>query len=278
MICRKKYIVITLMLAYELLLFGQMPVTVPLDHNPTLRNKKQAMLNSDSLFGRTKSDTQTDTVSLPFVDDFSYYWQSSQPDINLWMDSYVYINNHYPVEPRSNGVATFDALDADGNVYRNSGSSFPADTLTSRPIDLDGQSNVYLSFFYQPQGLGDSPEEGDVLMLQFKSMSSEEEDEEKWRSVWSVPGTTLHPFKQVLIPVEEEEYLFKGFQFRFINYVSLEQDAFNPGLKGNADHWHIDNVRLDANRSETDTAFYDIAIVAPLQSLIQGYKSIPWKQ
>jgi hypothetical protein len=245
--------------------FGQTPVVAPLDHNPVLRNRKPVML---------KQATQPDTVSLPFIDDFSYYSRSSQPDRKLWMDRHVFINNDYPVQPRSNGAATFDALDADGNVYKNTASTFPADTLTSCPIDLgvSGLNNVYLSFFYQPQGHGDNPEPGDSLIVQFKSPVTEQ-----WSTVWDIPGTVTHPFKQVLLPVEGE-YLHKGFQFRFVNLVSLEQDQYNPGRKGNADHWHVDYVRLDGSRSEIDTAMLDVAMIAPMKSLIKGYRSIPWNQ
>jgi len=263
-----KYLVFSFLLVYSALLFGQTPMLVPLDQNPALRNREPKML---------KSSTQIDTISLPpegFFDDFSYYSRSSRPDQTLWMDNYVYINNHYPIEPLSIGVATFDALDANGNVYKNTSTSFPADTLTSRPIDLgvEGMRNVYLSFFYQPQGYGDSPEPDDSLIVQFKSPVTE-----KWRTVWNIPGTTMHPFKQVLLPVDGE-YLHKGFQFRFINYVSLEQNSFNTGRKGNADHWHIDYVYLNDNRSETDTAMLDVAMIVPMKTLITGYQSIPWNQ
>jgi len=273
MIMIKRFFVLAFLLIDGVLLFSQTPMVVPLDHNPALRNRAPSMLNHSD-FSKVKNSTQADTVSLPFFDDFSYYWQSTKPDRKLWMDDYVYINNSYPIQPRSNGVATFDALDANGNVYQNTASTFAADTLTSCPIDLgvSGLNNVYLSFFYQPQGYGDSPEPGDSLILQFKSPVTK-----KWRTVWNTPGTALHPFKQVLYRVEGE-YMRKGFQFRFVNLVSPEQNKDNPGKKGNSDHWHLDYIRLDKNRSENDTAYFDVAVNAPMQSLIAGYQSIPWNQ
>ena len=271
MIMKKRYFFLVFLMVHSVLLFAQTPMLVPLDHNPALPVRK------------LKNSVQADTFLLsrdrPFIDDFSYYWNASfcsRPDKRLWTDDYVYINNHYPINPPSNGVATFDALDADGNVYKNANSSspFPADTLTSVPIafHVNALNNVYLSFFYQPQGHGDNPEPGDSLILQFKSPVTE-----IWRTVWGTPGTKLHPFKQVLRSVDNE-YLNNGFQFRFVNYVSYEQSSFNPGRKGNADHWHIDYVRLGSNRSETDTAIYDVAINAPMKTLIKGYQSIPWDQ
>ena len=247
-------------------LSGQQPELVPLDCNPVLYN---------SGVGRfaLKSTGSVDTVSLPFIDDFSYYDKSPYPDPALWTDRYVFINNNYPVRPRSNGVATFDALSPDGYIYTNSSPRFPADTLTSAPVDLgeSGIANVYLSFFYQPQGFGDAPESGDSLILQFKSR------EREWRSVWNTPGTSIAPFKQVMMPVPQK-YLYKGFQFRFVNMVSLDSDNFNPGKKMNADHWHIDYVRLDKDRNENDTAMVDVAVIEPIKSLIIGYTSIPWSQ
>jgi len=291
MIGLKKYFFLVFLLAYNILVFSQSPVVVPLDHNPVLRSNKPTIL---------KSNTQADAVSLPFFDDFFYYWRSSQPDQNLWVDRYVYINNSYPVLPPSNGVATFDALDADGNVYRGSSSTFPADTLTSRPILLSQSDNdVYLSFFYQPQGHGDRPDPGDSLILQFKSYNNEwrtvwkadnrivgnannrkntifEWINNEWFAVWETESAESPPFKEVFLCVEGE-YLHEGFQFRFVNYVSLEQDRFNLGRRSNADHWHVDYVRLDRDRHEND-AMYDVAIIAPMKTLIRGYQSIPWNQ
>ncbi len=261
----KKYLIGVFILINAASLFGQQPVVVPLDRNLVLQDWQQPLL---------KRAMQSDTVNLPFIDDFSYYAKSPYPDQSLWTDRYVFINNDFPVQPRSNGVATFDALDANGQIYKNQPSRFYADTLTSRPINLgeSGISGVYLSFFYQPQGMGDNPEEGDSLILQFKS------ETQNWHKVWDTPGTTIHPFKQVMIALQDEEYLHKGFQFRFINMVSLEQDEFNPGKKSNADQWHIDYVRLDKNRNENDTAMYDVAVIAPLKSMIKGYQAIPWNQ
>ena len=273
MIIAKKYFTLALLLGYSTFLFSQTPIVVPLDYNPALRDRKPVALNSESL-NKLKNGIDTDTVILPFFDDFSYYSRSSQPDQRLWMDQNVFINNSYPILPRSNGVATFDALDANGEIYQNTTSTFSADTLSSRPIDLGVHhlKNVYLSFFYQPGGYGDSPDPGDSLILQFKSPVTE-----KWRTVWHIPGTSVHPFKQVLLPIEGE-YLYKGFQFRFMNLVSLDQDKHNLGRRGNADHWHIDYVYLGENRSVTDTAYYDVAVIAPMKTLIKGYQSIPWKQ
>ncbi|MDR0815747.1 MAG: T9SS type A sorting domain-containing protein [Bacteroidales bacterium] len=258
----KKLCLPGILIGYLMPLMGQAPVVLPLDHRPVTEQKRIS----------TKSVSQPDTIDLPFIDDFYYYDKSSFPDPALWTDRYVYINNHFPDQPRSNGVATFDALDADGQVYQDRGDSFNADTLTSCPINLQPwMTGVYLSFYYQPQGFGDAPEENDQLILQFKATN------QTWRNVWTVAGTKSHPFKSVLVPLEEND-LYEGFQFRFVNTVSFGSDNFNEGKKGNVDLWHVDYVRLDKDRHENDTAVVDVAMIAPLRSLIKGYTSIPWNQ
>jgi len=291
MIIAKKYSILVFLLACPVFLFAQTPTVISLDHNPVLRDRMPTKL---------KNEIIPDTLSLPFFDDFSYYTRSTQPDSRLWMDQYVFINNSYPIHPRSNGVATFDALDVAGCVYQNTAAVFAADTLTSRPIDLGNDANnVFLSFFYQPGGYGDNPDPSDSLILQFKKQG------EEWQTVWSVrldvlkdfdliertenrkkilkipedTGNTgnIIQFMQVLLPVEDK-YLYRGFQFRFVNFVSLDQDIFNLGRRSNADHWHIDYVHLDKDRSETDTAYYDVAVITPMKTLIKGYQSIPWNQ
>ncbi|MDR1864242.1 MAG: T9SS type A sorting domain-containing protein [Bacteroidales bacterium] len=258
----KKYCLLgVLAWGYAALLQGQLPATVMLDHNPVLRDR-HAPITGKSV---------QDTLPLPFIDDFCYYYRSPFPDADLWTDRHVFINNNFPIQPRSNGVATFDALDANGQIYPNDG-SFYADTLTSCPVALENSmTGVYLSFFYQPQGYGDAPEKGDSLILQFKSSS------EEWRNVWQMEGAPLHPFRQAMVPLKQE-YLYKGFRFRFVNRVSFGNDKFNEGKKSNVDLWHIDYVRLDGNRHAQDTAIVDVSMIAPVRSLIKDYRSIPWNQ
>lgn len=108
-------------------------------------------------------------VDIPFVDDFSY--SGVYPDSTKWIDKDVYINAHYPIFPVDYGVATFDVLDATGNLYPGA-NPFPfiADFLTSYPIklgDYEPADSVYLSFYYQPQGRGDIPFVYDSLVLEF---------------------------------------------------------------------------------------------------------------
>ena len=54
---------------------------------------------------------------------------SVYPDQTFWSDAYAFINNNYCIEPVTNGVATLDALDADGSIY-------PQQSLLLRPLWL----------------------------------------------------------------------------------------------------------------------------------------------
>ena len=221
-----------------------------------------------------KSVAPADTVDLPFFDDFipGNIW----PSASRWTDNYVYINNTYPFNQVSQGVATFDAINNMGILYEEAGSFvFEADRLTSVPIDLDvaPTENVYLSFFYQPQGIADPPELQDSLVLQFYSVIDNE-----WQHIWKAEGTNLHNFKPVIIKIDSPDYLYRGFRFRFVNYASLSSTLSDPAMAGNADHWNIDYVLIDKNRSPSDTIPVDVAFTEPIRSVLNTYESMPWEQ
>lgn len=221
-----------------------------------------------------KSKGLNDTLELPFFDDFSF--SNIYPHDSLWADDYVYINNTYAFEQLSMGVATFDALDNRGLLYDNASTLlFEADHLTSRPLNLEGSAadNFYLSFFYQPQGLIDAPSRDDSLTLQFWSVS-----DETWYSVWKAEGTEVHPFKPVIIHVDDDRFTSKGFRFRFINYATLAESQSDIAMSGNADFWHIDYVYLNRNRNQADTILHDVAFTSPLRSVLNNYEAIPWNQ
>ncbi|HOS17078.1 MAG TPA: T9SS type A sorting domain-containing protein [Bacteroidales bacterium] len=126
-----------------------------------------------------------EAINLPFIDDFSNY--TVYPDTILWIDKQAFVNYSFAVNPPSVGVATLDAVDKQGEIYAHAQKeSFPADSLTSRPIRLDSifypfakalsaADSIYFSFYYQPGGgigkpwakLGDAPESSDSLVLEF---------------------------------------------------------------------------------------------------------------
>ena len=98
-------------------------------------------------------DIVGDTLSLPFMDDFSY--DGPFPDKENWLDRNVFVNNDMALNPVSVGIATFDGLNS-GGAPRGGGFG-ESDVLTSAYLDLSTGSDIFLSFYIQPQGLGDSP-------------------------------------------------------------------------------------------------------------------------
>ena len=189
-----------------------------------------------------------------------------------WQDHKVYLNDHLALNAPTYGVATFDGVDSTGMPYDWSSQTKHgvADYLTSKAIDLGTNisptdSSVYFSFFYQPEGIGNKPQEEDSLILEFKSP-----DRTYWQYAWSSAGKAMLPdssFQQVIIPVTGI-FLKKGFQFRFKNYATLS---------GNLDHWHIDYIVLDRNRNAADTSYNDRGVQKMDKTFLNGYYVMPYK-
>jgi hypothetical protein len=131
------------------------------------------------------------------------------------------------------------------------------------------------------------PVAGDSLVLELGYIH-EKDTAVSWHHVWSTPGFNVNTwkpqnapyqyFKQVMIPITNEDYLCDHFQFRFRNYASLEPQQGMEGWEGNVDQWHIDYIRLNVNRNINDVFTNDLAFVSPTTSLLQNYQAMPWKQ
>jgi Secretion system C-terminal sorting domain len=145
-----------------------------LSENPVI--KKHIADSPSSLLKSSKMGAWV-PITLPFFDDFKT--GGPYPSESRWIDSEAFVNNEVGKFSTNLGVATMDAIDAEGFIYSNA-NIFPflADRLTSRPIRLDSvfqpvpaaisrKDSVYFSFYYQPQGYGDKPQEEDSLILQF---------------------------------------------------------------------------------------------------------------
>jgi len=210
-----------------------------------------------------------------FVNDSFTLFHCFPTDTFLWTDHDVYVNNDYPIQPPTIGVATFDGADSSGVPYDWSlaPNYFPhgkADYLTSFPIKLGGYEladSVYFSFFYQAQGRGaNAPQDIDSLVLQFLLPSG------NWTNVWYSEGYSLQSmsenegFNFVSIRVDSI-YLYNGFRFRFLNWATLT---------GAVDLWHIDMIRLDKNRKANQRDFNDAAFVYNYRSPLKKYQSIPY--
>ena len=233
-------------------------------------------------------------ITLPFFDDFSGKAVYTNP--NNWADNNVFINNDYPVFPITAGVATFDAIDENGLLYPNAGDNrFRADYLTSHPIRLDSvflpipkaltpADSVYLSFYFQPEGLGFAPSEGDSLVLEFFA-DMNNDTLSKWVKVWSAPGNTLNDFfqlhntyfKRVLVPIKDTIFFKPGFRFRFYNIASIRFPTA-PSHQSNRDHWNLDYVYLNHSRSHTEKHYRDIAFADRPGSMLASYQAMPYSQ
>jgi hypothetical protein len=241
------------------------------------------------------SISKNSLVHLPFFDDFSRSVQYAEP--SLWDARHVFVNTKYAINPPTIGVVTLDALDNTGNLhYQASAFQFSSDTLASKRINLNfpGDTTIYISFYFQPQGLGNQPDSKDSLLLEFYNYSSD-----NWEGVWagwvdfsngvlfqknklvnkqiSIESDALNStFFRVHFPIIQDRFLNENFRFRFRNIASLSSNTDVPGLRGNSDHWHIDMIYLNRNRSYRDTLINDIAFSRPLGSILKNYESVPW--
>lgn len=205
----------------------------------------------------------SDTLSLPFMDDFSY--AGPYPSRSHWLDREAFVNNTMADGPPSVGVASLDGLDPQGVPY--GGDTDEADRLTSKYLNLKGANgDLVLSYWLQARGLADKPELEDSLILEFKTRDG------KWIEIEKVPGllnseplTSKIPFAFYAISIPLE-YRYNGFQFRFTNIADR---------RGMNDVWHIDYVRLDG--IQVDTFINDIAFTALPKPILKNYTSMPWR-
>lgn len=261
----KKLISYIIFLSFPVAVIDSQEIVTGLQSNPAVTR---------SHFKNSPSKADGD-LELPFFDDFPEY--SHLPDPKRWSDDFVFVNNTYSNKQITLGVATFDAIDNTGRLYETANpSGFEADHLTSMPVNLNypPSENIWLSFYYEPGGLGDLPEYKDSLSLQFYAP-----EEAKWYSVWKAAGgTRLESFRAAIIPVNQAKFLKSGFKFRFINWASISPNLDEPSIIGNCDHWNIDYVYLDRHRNEADSSLTDVAFRTPMRSILKTHEAMPWKQ
>jgi hypothetical protein len=225
-----------------------------------------------------------DSVDLPFIDDFFY--EGPYPDADLWLDNNVYINSTMAFNPPSVGVASFDGLDSKGRPYSKGSTNVGSgDTLTSNYINLknfiapDGvrrdlrtSDGVVLSFFIQAKGLTFASLFNDSLVLEFRDNNGTWNIARSYKGADSTilknPVDTTLAFRYYAIPISEAKYFYGKFQFRFRNYTRLG---------GAYEHWHLDYVKLAANRTTTNQNLDDLAFIEKPKPILKRYTSMPWK-
>ncbi|MBR1798700.1 MAG: T9SS type A sorting domain-containing protein [Bacteroidales bacterium] len=268
-------VVLAVLLISPLLTFGQ-EILCPLQ------------FTSPNVVWSTKN---TSAVELPFFDDFSSPRNSLSS--TLWMNNQATVNTGYGQLPPTIGMATLDAMGADGQLYPQASTTpFPADTLLSRPINLQGLTiadSVVFSFFYLPGGghgnrwelVGDAPDATDSLVLEVRSAQ-----QISWQKAWSTPGISVdtllaqtgETWQYVVLKIDNPLLLDSAFQFRFRNYCSLANDN-KRGMRGNCDQWNIDYILVDKQRTTTAFPFpHDVAFVQPATPPLKYFRAMPWRQ
>lgn len=237
-----------------------------------------------------REQRQVNSLPLPFFDDFSRYsLPTNNPSVpsewQMWSDNSAFINNTFPLNPLTIGVATLDGLESDGTPYSDT-LFFPtiseafldwglADSLTSLPINLSEltpDDQVHLVFHLQGGGMGNAPDsdgilgaEGDSLVVEFYTPLQGG----AWSRAWAIEGGgDATTFQTIFIPVTDFVHLQDGFRFRFKNYGTLH---------GALDHWNIDYVILNSDIDSSSFFYDEVAFQYTNNSLLNlGLTSMPW--
>ncbi|MFT7086455.1 MAG: hypothetical protein ACJAV5_002183 [Vicingaceae bacterium] len=221
---------------------------------PAYNYTEQAGVPKDTVF-----------VDAAFEQDSVTFYTVASNGQDLWTDGSAYINRTFGLNPPSIGVATFDGLNERGLPYNfDIALRVVADYLPSVPLRLGNllDTNVYLSFFYQPKGLAlDKPEKEDSLIVEFYNASTK-----RWSGAWNSIGFAADTFSQVILKVPNQFHQ-DGFRFRFKNYAN-STGAFDP--------WHVDYVYLNNGRTATQDFYNDIAYVYDAPSMLKDYYAMPW--
>ncbi|MDB5264031.1 MAG: C-terminal target protein [Adhaeribacter sp.] len=260
-----KYL-IGLVCSLGFVLNGWSQVLTPLDSYPVQST------GPTSANRHARTTAEGDTLTLPFFDDFAAY--TGAPSSKYWKNGGgVYVNNQFGVNSPSVNVATFEGVNAAGRPYSPAVTYGYTDTLTSKPILLQGlhpaTDSVYISFYWQAGGLGGSPEinsatQPSFLELEFKDQNG------NWQRAWQQPGTNQKTdFARVVLPISNSSYFHKGFQFRFRS----------SGIqRGTGDTWNLDYIYLNKKRNPAKPDLPDVAIGHRLNSLLERYTAMPAHQ
>lgn len=225
--------------------------------------------------------TSAEVLDLPFWDDFSstpLYNQnvtgSGYPSTKLWTEgsNNVWVNVGAGINPPSVNVATLDGLNSLGIPYSTQETANGyRDVLTSNPIDLSlakvslaERPSVYLSFFFQWQGNGEAPDNGDFFRVEFLNATG------VWETVMTINTQSTFDrtvFYDTIRGIQEERFFHDKFQFRFRNYGRLY---------GPYDTWNIDYVYLNKNRTSLDIGRQEGTFASGISPIFGNYSSAPY--
>jgi hypothetical protein len=216
----------------------------------------------------SRANARTKALELPLWEDFSAT-RTTSADTTVWFGSEsVRVNDGIAIRPPSVRVATFDGVDSTGAPYNGTDilAKGYADKLESLAIDLttvdvSERNSVYLSFAYQAQGRGESPDIGDRFLVSFRDSTL------AWIPVDTINNEALETdrFYWSVIQVTGR-FFHDGFKFRMQNFSRLS---------GPYDTWNIDYIYLNKGRTANDFSFPDRTISEPLTSLFGVYRMMP---
>ena len=255
--------------------------------------ERKALKMKENAGFKTAAQRQASLLTLPFFDDFTT--SRVFPDSHRWVERATFINNSFCYRPPNQWVATFDALDSTGNIYGAARSEpFKADRLTSQPLRLDSvfvpapvklspADSLYLSFYYQPQGMGDAPETGDSLVLAFRELTGNtvfSHIDSIWISVnnfLNTPQDTLHPLDtlRAKAPCDTSFYL--------VNYKTLVwgdsilfpcDSVFTPGTAWHT-VWKVPGMTLKDFQKKYGKDF--VQVMVPIRDTACFYKGFQFR-
>lgn len=210
------------------------------------------------------------SANQPFIDDFSRAGQNI--DTTKWFldgtNRQPLKYHHGAILNPTEGVVTFDGINAKGQSYNIIYATGKTDRLESHYIDLSNNTsadNIVLSFFAEYGGFGDIPELADTLSVMLRA------NDGTWRSVYrvSIDSSQSTFFTYHAIPIQNSAFFHNQLQIRF-------ESTGNQNL--HADLWHLDYVYLGMNRNIQDSTIDELAIRDIEPPLLYPYTHLPFQQ
>ena len=205
------------------------------------------------------------TPSIPFWDDFS-----QGIDTLKWNIEGASYTETIGIKPPSLGMVLFNGVDKNGRAYsQQAKDQGESDYLTSKSFDLGilpeaEKNSLFLSFFWQPGGNAELPDDSDRLTLQIL------DPQNSWQTIWTQSGgdnLDRSKFTQTILQIKPE-WQHSRFQFRF----------FSSGRQsGPFDSWLLDYIYLNTKRSASNLSYPDRAITQPNAVRLNGFGAYPWE-
>ncbi len=242
----------------------------------------------------TRSVQDEEPLSLPVFDDFST--SKVYPNPMIWEDRDVFVNKNAAYRSVNTGTATFDAVDDKGVPYIDADwIPFEADHLTSKTIRLDSifepfpkevtaEDSIYLSFFYQPQGVGNAPEPWDTLVVEFNYYDYEDlilADVDSIivlsDDVMAADQDTIFPSDTIYSPESCDPNLFMisvDTVFRGENILVPCHEYYEPSLKWNQ-VWHAEGMKLEEFKQAYGRNF--VQVILPVTDTMYFHKDFKFR-